>query len=204
MRVAVFVNSSAGSAGIVKGDTLEKLFREMNISAEIRLTAENELEAAIDKALEGPIDAVVGAGGDGTLSTIASRLAGTGIPLGVLPLGTRNHFAKDLGIPLDLQEAVACVARCTPRAVDTGEVNGHLFINNSSIGVYPAIVEEREEKRARLGIPKWIGNVIGLVKVLRRWLLMHVQLELDGRAFTRITPFVFVGNNEYRFSPGKE
>ena len=204
MRVAVFVNASAGSAGIVTDETLEKLFRDMKISARIRLTAENELDAALDEALRGSIDAVVAAGGDGTLSTIASRLAGTGIPMGVLPLGTHNHFAKDLGIPMELQDAVACIARCAPRPVDTGEVNGHVFINNSSIGAYPAIVEEREEKRARLGVPKWIGNIIGLVKVLRRWPLMHVQLELDGRSFTRTTPFVFVGNNEYRFSPGKD
>jgi diacylglycerol kinase family enzyme len=176
----------------------------MNISAKIILTAENELDAAIDHALQEPIEALVGAGGDGTLSAIASRLAGTGIPLGVLPLGTHNHFAKDLGIPMDVKEAVACVANCAPRPVDTGEVNGHLFINNSSIGAYPAIVEEREEKRARLGVPKWIGNIIGLVKVLRRWPLMHVRLELDGHSFSRTTPFVFVGNNEYRFSPVKD
>ncbi len=204
MKVAVFVNASAGSAGGVTGENLKHLFHDAKISAEIFSVGENELEAALDHALKQPFDAFIGAGGDGTLSTIASKLAGTGIPLGILPLGTRNHFAKDLGIPLDLREAVVCFANCAPHPVDLGEVNGLLFINNSSIGAYPEIIEEREGQREQRRIPKWLGNVIGLVKVLRHWPLMHVRLDLDTRSFWRTTPFVFVGNNEYKFSPGKE
>ena len=204
MKVVVFVNASAGSAAAVTPEALGRSFHDANISAEIVSIRENELEAALDRALRQPLDAVIGGGGDGTLSTIAARLAGTGIPLGILPLGTCNHFAKDLGVPLDLREAVNCIAHCSPTPVDIGEVNGHLFINNSSIGAYPEIVREREEQRARLGIPKWLGNITAFLKVLRRWPLMPVRLEVDGRSFTRMTPFVFVGNNEYKFSPGKE
>ena len=189
---------------MVTREGLEQLFRDANVSPEINILAESELDAAVDRALRQPFDGVIAAGGDGTLSTVASKLAGTGIPLGVLPLGTRNHFARDLGIPLDLREAVSCIGRGAAGPVDMGEVNGHLFINNSSIGAYPEIVREREDRRARLGIPKWLGNIIGLMKVLRRWPLMPVRLELDGRSFMRITPFVFIGNNEYKFSPGKE
>ena len=204
MKVAVFVNASAGSAISVTPDQLERLFRDANISADIVMVRENELEPALEQALRHPLDAVIGAGGDGTLSTIAAKLAGTGIPLGVLPLGTCNHFAKDLGVPMDLAEAVRCIGRCPAQPVDMGEVNGLLFINNSSIGAYPEIVREREDQRARIGIPKWLGNITAFLKVLRRWPLMSVRLELDGTSFTRLTPFVFVGNNEYKFSPGKE
>ena len=203
MKAAVFINDGAGSAGAVP-DNLEQILRDADISAQIFLVGQNELVSAVDSALRQPFDAVIGAGGDGTLSTLASRLADTGIPLGVLPFGTHNHFAKDLGVPLDLLEAINCITERDPHRVDIGEVNGHAFINNSSIGTYPEIVEERENKRARLGIPKWVGNLIALLKILRRWPMLYVKLELNGRSFSRVTPFVFVGNNEYAFNPRKD
>ncbi|HTD86296.1 MAG TPA: diacylglycerol kinase family protein, partial [Candidatus Binatia bacterium] len=151
MKVAVLVNASAGSARSLSPGELERLFRDANISADIVTVRENDFEKVLQQALRQPPDAIIGGGGDGTLSTIAAKLAGTGIPLGVLPLGTCNHFAKDLGIPMDLEEAVNCIGRCSAEPVDMGEVNGHLFINNSSIGAYPEIVREREDQRARLG-----------------------------------------------------
>src|SRR5205085_3689399 len=94
-------------------------------------------------------------GGDGTQSAIASRLAGTQLVHGVLPLGTLNHFAKDLGIPLQLDEAVRTLAEGRVLEVDVGEVNGRVFINNSSLGLYPEIVRERELQQMRLGKSKW-------------------------------------------------
>ena len=204
MRVAVFLNVGAGSANLVSPEFLRELFLEAGVAAEVHSARQRDLEPTLSNMLRLRPDAVVAAGGDGTLSTIAARLAGTGIPMGVLPLGTRNHFAKDLAIPLDLREAVHCISQRQAHAIDVGEVNGRLFINNSSIGAYPQIVVERETRRARMGIPKWLGNVIGLVKVLRHWPMLYARLELDGRSFTRITPFVFVGNNEYTFNPRNE
>ena len=85
---------------------------------------------------------VVG-GGDGTLSAAASILAGTDTALGVLALGTLNHFARDLRIPLDLDGAIGVIAAGHHQTVDVGEVNGQVFINNSSIGIYPFFVAER-------------------------------------------------------------
>ena len=203
MNVAVFMNADAGGAYLAP-EKVGELFRHANISARIHHVRQGTLESTLDRALRERLDAVVGAGGDGTLSTIATKLVGTRIPLGVLPLGTHNHFAKDLNIPLALPDAVRCIAECPPHPVDVGDVNGRLFINNSSIGAYPQIVQAREEHRERLGLPKWIGNAFGLLKVLWRWPLMHVRLEMDGQAFTRTTPFVFVGNNEYRVNPRRE
>ena len=87
--------------------------------------------------------AVVAAGGDGTINAVASALVGSDTPLGVLPVGTLNHFAKDLGLPLGLEEAVAVIVVGKAVAVDVGEVNGRIFLNNSSLGVYPRIVELR-------------------------------------------------------------
>ena len=99
-------------------------------------------------ARHGEVDAIVVGGGDGSVRTVASVLAGTSVPLGIIPLGTLNHFAKDLGLPLAV-EAAACIAAGRARMVDLAEVNGETFINNSSIGIYPYMVIDRERRRAQ-------------------------------------------------------
>ena len=110
---------------------------------------------ALQRVKRNEVDVIVAGGGDGTIHTIAAVLAGTGVPLGILPLGTLNHFAKDLGIPMELHDAVDVVAAARGVNVDVGEVNGIVFINNSSIGVYPYMVLDRERLRRRRRLQKW-------------------------------------------------
>ncbi len=117
--------------------------------------------------------------------------------MGVLPMGTLNHFAKDLGIPLGQDEAVANIANGRVLAVDVGEVNGRIFINNSSLGLYPDIVRERERRQRRLGYGKWRALLEASINAARRYPVLSVQIELEGKAYERRTPFVFVGNNRY-------
>src|SRR5206468_13014314 len=88
----------------------------------------SEIIPAVQRALARGVEMIVAGGGDGTVSAVASQLVGTSTALGVLPLGTLNHFAKDLGMPLDRDEALAAIARGTLRQVDVGEVNGRVFI----------------------------------------------------------------------------
>ena len=107
-----------------------------------------------------------------------------------------NHFAKDLQIPLELEQAVATIVAGHETSVDVGEVNGRTFINNSSLGLYPSIVRERE-KQQRLGWGKWPAYVWAAVAVLRRYPFLDIRLEVGGKALSRRTPFVFIGNNEY-------
>ena len=140
--------------------------------------------------------AVVAGGGDGTVSGVASVLAGSTTPLGVLPLGTRNHFAKDVGIPPDLEGAVATVVAAHVTSVDTGEVNGRIFVNNSSIGVYPDIVVEREKLR-RESYRKWIALVVATARIVRRYRGLVVRLTAEDATARARTAFLFVGNNEY-------
>ena len=139
---------------------------------------------------------IVAAGGDGTVSGVAAALAGTETALGVLPLGTLNHFAKDLHIPLDLRQAVEVITARQIRRVDVGEVNGRIFINNSSIGIYPSIVEEREQLRHQ-GYHKWPATAVATMRVLRRYRGVTVRIAVDGRERTWRTPFVFAANNQY-------
>ena len=140
---------------------------------------------------------VVGGGGDGTISAVAAALVGTDTALGVLPLGTLNHFAKDLGIPLELEKAVETLFTGKIARVDIGEVNGRIFLNNSSIGFYPRIVQVRtcEQRRGR---SKWVAFAQAAAHVVQQSRTLHVELHEDSRQLQSYdTPFVFIGNNRY-------
>jgi diacylglycerol kinase family enzyme len=155
-----------------------------------------ELLELARRAVKDDYQTIVAGGGDGTVSTVAGVLAGTRKTLGVLPLGTLNHFAKDLQLPLDLDGAMETIMAGHTVQVDVGDVNGQKFINNSSLGLYPRIVKQRE-KQQRLGWGKWPAFVWAAISVLRRYPLLDVRLSLDGKQLARRTPFVFIGNNEY-------
>ncbi len=152
---------------------------------------------ATHEALGRDIEAVVAGGGDGTVSAVAGVLAGSQVPLGILPLGTLNHFARDLGVPTDLDKALELLANPQPRAVDIGEVNGHFFVNNSSVGAYPRAVEERDAIRRRNGHGKQVAMVRAAIRLLFSRLALEARLEINGHTLHCRTPFVFVGNNPY-------
>jgi diacylglycerol kinase family enzyme len=140
---------------------------------------------------------LVAAGGDGTVSAVADVVRDTGTALGVMPVGTLNHFAKDLGIALDLTEAARTIARGRRIRVDVVEVNGRAFINNASLGLYPNIVRERTRQQRRFGRSKRTAMLWASLEVLHRSRLLDLRLELaDGVQECR-APFVFIGNNGY-------
>lgn len=140
---------------------------------------------------------VVAGGGDGTVAAVAAALVGTDVVLGVLPMGTLNHFAKDMGIPLALEKAVQTLFTGSVARVDVGEVNGRVFLNNSSIGFYPRIVREREREQ-REGYSKWRAFAQAAALIVRRSRTLHVELDdAHGRHQSYDTPFLFVGNNRY-------
>ena len=198
-HVEVIVNASAGAGdGDSMREKLGEAFASAGLDARVRLArgGEEMLEAA-RAAASGGCRKVVAGGGDGTINSIASLLVGTDKALGVLPLGTLNHFAKDLKIPLGLEDAARVVADGVETWVDVGEVNGRVFVNNSSIGLYPSIVRRRQKEQGRLGRGKWAAFLFAAVAVLRRYPFLSVRLNADGRTLVRRTPFVFVGNNEY-------
>jgi diacylglycerol kinase family enzyme len=200
-HIAVVLNASSGNSTAPKtAERLKEIFAEAGREARITLaTAGKEINAAMRRAVEAGCEALVVGGGDGTINCGASAVVGRGIPLGVLPLGTLNHFAKDLGIPLDLDEAAKVVLEGVVCKVDVGEVNGRIFLNNSSLGVYPAIVRLREKYRATLS-GKWIAALWAGLTVLRRRPFLAVRIVAEGEAIIRRTPLVLVGNNEYQMS----
>jgi diacylglycerol kinase family enzyme len=198
--VPVLINATAGQGCPDDWPAeLEKKFRERGLDARVTLAQSGEqLLAAAKQAVAGGASMIVAGGGDGTVSAVASCLAQTGVRLGVLPMGTLNHFAKDLGIPLELEAAIDVIARGRELAVDMGEVNGRLFINNSSLGLYPDIVLDRERQRQRLGRGKWAALLAASLHAARRYPVLSLHLEVDGTPLERRSAFVFIGNNEYR------
>ena len=197
---AVILNAGAGAGNPQEqASSIESKLRERGLSAHAMvLNHGDDLQARVARAVGDGASMVIGGGGDGTLSTIAGQLAGTGVPLGVLPLGTLNHFAKDLGIPLELDPALDVIAQGHSVEVDVGEVNGRVFINNSSLGLYPEVVRDRELQQHRLGRGKWAALLAASVHACRRYPVLSVQMEVDGKSYQRRSPFVFVGNNEYQ------
>jgi diacylglycerol kinase family enzyme len=119
------------------------------------------------------------------------------VPLGVLPLGTRNHFARDLGLPQDLDAAARVVAAGRVRMVDVGEVNGRLFLNNCSLGLYPDMVRDRETQEVVEERPRWSALMRASWGSLRRFRVRTVTLRTESRVWRVTTPVLFVGNNRY-------
>jgi len=196
--LAVIINSGPGGpSGEELPNTLRDLFIAHGVPADIRVARSGEEMEKLARQAVADADIVVAGGGDGTISTVAVEVAKSGKTLGVLPLGTLNHFSKDLGIPQTLEGAVETIASGEVRLIDLAEVNGRTFINNSSIGLYPQIVRRREEQQRRLGRGKWSAAFWASLQIFRRSRLLKVRIELDGKQFLRKTPFVFVGNNEY-------
>ena len=130
------------------------------------------------------------------MNTVAAAVIDSDKILGVLPLGTLNHFARDLQIPFDLEAAADTIIGGQTIEVDVAEVNDRIFLNNSSLGLYPIIVRERQ-KRERLGFGKWPAFIWATIQALRRYPFLDVRLRVNNEALDRTTPFVFVGNNEY-------
>ena len=200
-HIAVVLNGTSGQGAAPKAaERLKEIFAEAGREARISLaTGGSEINAAMRRAVEAGCEALVAGGGDGTINCAASAAMGREIPLGVLPLGTLNHFAKDLGIPLELDEAAKVVLDGVVCKVDVGEVNGRIFLNNSSLGVYPAIVRLREKYQATIR-GKWLAAVWAGLTVLRRRPFMAVRIVAEGEAIVRRTPLVLVGNNEYKMT----
>jgi len=195
--VVINLNSGASNKEFVRRK-LTEIFQENGIDVHISLARRGQEVAELARrAADGSSQIVIAGGGDGTVNAVASVLAHTDKMLGVLPIGTLNHFAKDLHIPLDLEGAARTIIAGHAIDVDVGEVNEHIFVNNSSLGLYPSIVRERQ-KQQRLGFVKWPAFVWAAFSVLRRYPFLDISLIVDGKKFRSRTPFVFVGNNEYQ------
>jgi len=202
MKAVVLLNERSGAcvagASTTNAATIKRALESAGVEADVRCVPGKSLAAEAKEAASRGGVAVVAGGGDGTISAVAGALAGGDTPLGVIAAGTLNHFAKDLRLPLGLAEAVKSIAGGNTARVDVGVVNGRVFINNASLGVYARALIERDASRDRWGLGKWPAMALAALRVFWRSPLLAVRVETRDGATTRKTPLVFVGNNRYR------
>jgi diacylglycerol kinase family enzyme len=200
----VIVNRGAGTSangGQSSREQIEAFYAAAGTTVRVlEPDANRDVTALAQEAAQSDETTIVAAGGDGTISGVAAQLVDTGKTLGVLPIGTLNHFAKDLKIPLDLEAAVRNTLEGRVVSVDAAEVNDRVFINNSSLGIYPHIVANREAQQERLARGKWHALLWASLRVFRRFPFMTLRITIDDQQLVRRTAFLFVGNNEYEIA----
>jgi diacylglycerol kinase family enzyme len=205
-RVLVILNAAA--SGLFRRpvrdicQVITSGFADYGIASEIVLAFGGLLDRrAQEAAAAGAIDAVVAGGGDGTAGAVAAGLAQTNMPFGILPLGRSNHFARDLGVPPNLDQAIGIIASGHVATIDAGEVNGHLFVNNSSLGAYPFLLLDREKWWRRRGLLRPAAMFLAGYKLLRQYPLRRFSVRAGNQAEIWRTPCLFVGNNRYDLDP---
>ena len=176
---------------LVSAGRAHRLWRVSGSSA-LRAAAREAVEAA--RAAQG---VVVAAGGDGTVNLVVDAALGKSCPVGVLPQGTFNFFARTHGIPDDVDGAIRVLLDGSVRHVQVGLVNEHVFLVNASLGLYPQLIEDREAYyQSQAGRNRITALWAGLGTLLREHRQLRLQLEKDGGSLhTLRTPTVFVGNN---------
>jgi diacylglycerol kinase family enzyme len=203
--VPVLLNKGGGAVAAdaaIAGKVADAL-KAAGIDAKVELLSGGDCAVRARAVAERGDPLLIVGGGDGTVSAAASALVGTETALGILPLGTLNHFARDLGIPSDLDEAAKLIAARSARTVDVAEMNGRVFINNSAIGLYPLMVLDRDLQRRRLGRSKRLAMIVASLRTLWRFGHRRLTLTVNEEQQARIdTPLLFVGNNDYRVDLG--
>ena len=206
MSIPVLINRTGGTA-VRLGDKLrgqvEAAFAEAGLAIELQLLDGCDMIDAAKACADAPL--VVAGGGDGTLGCVAQALLEAANPplLGILPVGTRNHLARELGIPLDLPGAAKLIAERPVRRIDIARVNGELFVNNASVGLYPALVRRRDVARKRHHLPKWLAVLPATAGALANLHNDRFRLESGEGSRALKTPMLFVGNNHYALEAGK-
>jgi diacylglycerol kinase family enzyme len=156
------------------------------------------LGAAVEAAIAAGADIVVAAGGDGTVNAVAAKLTGTGIDLGIIPLGTFNYVARGLDIPQDIAGAMAVLTTGTPRALPHGSINDRLFLNNAGLGIYPAILQKRERLYAKWGRSRRAALWAVVATMLRFRRPTRVKVTVDGTVARMRTPTAFAAFSAYQ------
>jgi diacylglycerol kinase family enzyme len=168
-----------------------------NAGLRLQPVAASEGEAMFEPWRARRVPVWIAAGGDGTVARVAQAALAADAELAVLPLGTRNHFARDLGLPLALDEALAVLARGATRRIDFGEAGGRPFLNNACLGLYTRFVLVREHEERRPGLRLWPALAKAAWHALRTSRDLEVHLHVDDGELATRTPVLLVGNNRY-------
>ena len=207
MRAIAILNAKAGLVlqhGEAIADIVRDGLRACGHLIDVTCVAPEEIETAIDKAAaRTDIDTLIIGGGDGTQSLAAGKLAGKDIALGVLPFGTVNLLGRDLGIPLQVDDAVKALAAAEPARIDLAEVNGRLFHSLLGLGFFARLAGERQKARNQFPFARSLAFVVALTRAVTRVSAMELTFEIEGRRVTKHSSAVLITNNRYREQPIK-
>jgi diacylglycerol kinase family enzyme len=195
-RIAIVRNPHSGSAP--ERSALERAVCAAGLAADIVDLPSVDIEARLDRIVS-CCEVVAAAGGDGTVSTVAAAVARAGNTLAIIPTGTLNHFARDAGIPTGIDEAIEVILSGRERVFDLGVVNGHVFLNNVSLGSYPRMVHERDGLEQN-GRSRPLATTIAVARTWWHLRKLTAELSMDGRPLIRRSPFIVVGNGSYVLS----
>ena len=201
MKIHAIVNKRAGTvldweSGSLKEEILAA-FRAQGHEVTLHLISPEELEPAIERALAEGCQALIVCGGDGTVRTAATKLLGTDVPLGILPLGTLNRLARDLKIPLEVHAAAATLAYGRVAEIDVGDVNGRIFLNNSILGLTVIYSQYRQSVRGRPFLERMRGYATAIKDILKSRRRMDVDID-HGQTRMRLRVLsMAVSNNRY-------
>lgn len=219
-RVLVLLNKKSGTlANSSTHDEAERIaagFAAHGLAADVQFVNPAKAKEQLDRGRAAGCTAVVVGGGDGTINAVANVAAGTGMVFAVLPLGTHNHFAMEMGVPDELDAAVDALGRVLASGdgvgpLDVAEVNGILFLNFSGVGLHPRMVEQREEEHEQIKrfamlrtvlrkFTKPLALVVAFFRLLEDLPILRFAIDADGRRFARLTPSIIVGNNVHQMA----
>jgi diacylglycerol kinase family enzyme len=194
--ICVLSNPASGTARRNPG-AIDRAMAVFGPRAVLRPFSGDPADEAAKAVAEG-FSIVVAAGGDGTVAGVAHALAGTDAALAALPLGTFNYFARGLGIPDDPAAAARAILDGHSHFIAVGTLNGRVFLNNTSIGLYPEILEEREATYARFGRYRILAHLASLRTILRFQRPHRMDLRLDGTRHRVRTPMMFIARSAYQ------
>lgn len=194
--ICVLSNPGSGTAQRNPG-AVDRAMAVFGVRAELRPFSGDPAKEAARAVREG-FRVVVAAGGDGSVAGVAHALAGTKAALAVLPLGTFNYFARGLKMPEDPEAAARAILDGSPHPIAVGTLNDRVFLNNVSIGLYPAILEEREAAYARFGRYRILAHLASLRTILRFQRPYRMKIVQDATSHDIRTPMVFVARSAYQ------
>jgi diacylglycerol kinase family enzyme len=206
MKTKVILNARAGLLLDKGGDDpagmVERAFEEAGQPVDVVLCEADGIKTCLDEAVRSNAEAVIVGGGDGTVAMAVDRLAGKGTALGILPFGTLNLLAKDIGIPTEFEEAVAVLAKARPRMIDVAEINGRPFHTLSGLGFFSEIARAREEVRGlKLPFGRYVAVGVSAWRALQRVKPMKLELDVDG-SVRQVEAYALLVTNNAFTGPG--
>lgn len=196
-RAVLYFNPSSGRKTANLQSDVRVAARQVDVEM-VRVDESLDIARDVGERIAGGQKLFIAAGGDGTINHVIQSMMNTDASLGVLPFGTFNHFARDIGIPLDWREALRVALAGAERQIDAGRVNDRYFLNNVSLGLYPEIVKLREEFRAAHG--KWVAYPVATWLALKTFSHVSIILESPPLYEAIKTHLFFVSANPYELS----